>query len=300
MRNRNMERIYMEKLREIESVIWVLVNKKEKYEKEIYQLKRPYAELEIPRMEEVNYQESVKMGGAYLFASFLAAIVGGFLNWVFEFFEEGAFASGFNITIKILLIIFVILVILGVCNLNKECKKNEEEYSWRIREYNRQKEINETQYKENCLVAAKKEKDLVKLNAEIGQAEKIRSELYSVNWIAGRYRDIRVIYYMCDMVLTSEITMDESLKYFLLQEANDKLDALLRKMDVLIEQQSAIIAGQAVLKAQNAEIIENERAMISKIGEMENNLELASDYARISTSYAEASAYFSLATYLKN
>ena len=138
-----------------------------------------------------------------------------------------------------------------------------------------------------------------KIKLEYKKALKLRSDLYNINWIPSQYRNIRVVYYICDMVLTSNIGIEEALKYYLLQEANNKLDEVLQKMDKIIENQSEIIVNQAIMNAQNARIIQQNTSIISTAEQLEENTRLSAEYSQIGARYAEANAYFSLATYLK-
>ena len=141
--------------------------------------------------------------------------------------------------------------------------------------------------------------NLQKIKTECKKISEIKNSLYSINWIPLQYRDIRVIYYICDMVTTSDISIDEALKFYLMQEANNKLDEIIEILDEIIDNQHQMIMNQAVITSQNKELISKNTKMINKLASIENNTKLAADYAAIGVNYAEANAYISMATYLK-
>lgn len=299
-RNHEVERIYMSKLRDVESAAWVLEKKRNVYLRDIKKLRCLLAEPAKPILRVEGYDEWGKIIGAYWFGLFMAALLAGVGNYVIEIFESGAFAAGFVKTLGAGTIFFIIAIIVCLIRTANNNKENERSYNIAMDRYIEQKKNIEKQYKSNCQAADKIEKKLFELNDEISKVKNVRDELYSVNWMAGNYRNIRVVYYICDMVMTADISIDEALKYYLLQEINNKLDLILQKLDRIIEQQAEIIAGNAVLEAQNEQLIKENKMMITKMSSIEDNTRLAADYAKVGSAYSEANAYFSLATYLKN
>lgn len=203
----------------------------------------------------------------------------------------------------IVIIFGIFEIIIFVYALFCEYKENREsyrKYKEELEIYEKTKSSNHIRYNENCKKAKMQESVLRNIESELKKAIDVRNEIYNVNWIPNQYRDIRVVYYICDMVITSNISIEESIKYYLLQETNNKLDCILKKMDRIIELQKKSIAVQAVLEAQNAKVIEENSTMISKLSCVEKNTRLAADYARIGVAYSAVNAYFSVAQYLKD
>lgn len=202
--------------------------------------------------------------------------------------------------VRILGILEIILFV-SECFKEYESKRDSHrEYKEKLEIYEKTKVLNSVRYNEDCKKAQMQESVLKNIESELKKAIDIRNELYAVNWIPNQYRNIRVVYYICDMVTSSGISIEESIKYYLLQEANNKLDLILEKMDEIIENQKEIIAKQATLEAQNTEMIEQNSSMISRASQIEENTRLAADYARIGAAYSAVNTYFSMAQYLED
>lgn len=201
-----------------------------------------------------------------------------------------------NIPCIIAIVSCIIFTIIQI----KKFNKRKSEYKTQLKKNEATCQNNETNYTINCSNAEKKSAELVTINNELQRAKDILTEAYSINWIPSKYRDIRVVYYIADMVTTSDINMDEALKYYLLQEANNKLDEILQKLDEIIANQNEIICQQAIAQSQNEALISQNKKMISQFANIETNTKLAADYSAIGANYSAATAYFSLATYLKN
>lgn len=233
------------------------------------------------------------------------------LYWLFDMIlSESDFLSWLlsgglklvKILFYIALVISIIVGIFGIISIisdYKDYKIAQKEYEKELVTTKNTNLRNIQQMKTNYNAALRLSEHKPKLRAEYEKALKLRNDLYNINWIPSQYRNIRVIYYICDMVLTSSIGIEEALKYYLLQETNNKLDEVLRKMDEIIENQNEVIANQAVMNAQNKKIIQQNKSIISQAQQIEENTKLSAEYAQIGARYAEANAYFSLATYLK-
>lgn len=299
-RNHEVEKLYMEQIRNIETAVHMISNEREN-------LMNYKNSLKIPtRVPSLHYVEPFKpdFGLFTLLGSTIGAII--FLVVVFKLFGTvGEWLSSKFIgrtcpriiafAVIIGLIAFLFIVVKHWKEYNEDMKKYKNEVKKHENEIIRIKKFDEERFKDTY----KYERAIEKAEAELKKAKDIRNKLYAINWIPVQYRNIRVAYYICDMVTTSSISIDEALKYFLLQETNNKLDAVLNRLDDIIYNQKTIIMNQAITKSQNQRIINNNKAMISKIASIENNARLASEYSQVSARYSEASAYFSLATYLK-
>lgn len=291
-REHEIERLYMEQLRNLETTINSMSSRRKACFEKAKNLKRPIAVLKDPENpSESDYGQGLVVGTIFwiliwgaLF--FMGATSGSFI------FEFGAVIAFFCTIAGVVLLIFLL------CSIFSEKRTDKINYEETLK-YNRKvNENNRIQMEKNLVDARWYEERGSLLNESVTEAEKIRADLYAVNWIPSRYRNIRVIYYIHDMVTTSEISIEEALKYYLLQEVNNKLDEVLVKLDRIIENQRDIIMNQAAIQAQNQEIISKNKRMISQLSDIQSNTSLAADYARIGAGYAEANAYFSGATYL--
>lgn len=310
-KNQDMERIYMQLLRDTETSIYYLRNKFNQTERQINRLNSPIKKIKEPSKPQFrNYFEPgcfscgmfILTGPLYLIVCLVCIIDYGFdfSSWLLS---GGLKLVGVPKTMRIILatgfalgiipwIIKSITAIPKYIRAKKEYKKEMAD----VKAANLK--ITE-QMKNNHITALRMAEHKPKIKAEYEKAVKLRNDLYGINWIPSRYRNIRVIYYICDMVLTSNIGIEEALKYYLLQEANNKLDKVLQKMDEIIENQNEIIVNQAVMNAQNERIIQQNTSIISHAEQIEENTRVSEEYAQIGARYAEANAYFSAATYLK-
>lgn len=306
-RNHDIERIYMKLLQDTETSVYYLHNKLNRTERQINKLRAPIKKINDPSKPQFrNYYESgifflvfVVPAVIYLLYWLLGAILSGssFLSWLLS--------GGLKFIKALFFVALVISIIVGIFGFistisdYKEYKAAQKEYEKELVTIKNANLKNIQQMKTNYNTALQLSGHRPKIKAEYEQALRLRNDLYNINWIPSHYRNIRVIYYICDMVLTSNISIEEALKYYLLQETNNKLDEVLRKMDEIIESQNEIIANQAVANAQNKKIIQQNKTIISQAQQIEENTNLSAEYAQIGARYAEANAYFSYATYLK-
>lgn len=307
VRNHDIEKIYMKLLQETETSAYYLHNKLEQTEKRIRQLNTPIKKINNPSKPEFsNYFESGVFFFPfaiaivfYLFYRLIKMILSqfDFLNWLLS--GGLKFVKGLFYVVLVISIIAGIVGIISTISDYKDYKKAQKEYEKKLTTNKDTNLKNIQQMKTNHANAVRLAEHKPKIKIEYEKALRLRNDLYSINWIPSQYRNIRVVYYICDMVLTSNIGIEEALKYYLLQEANNKLDEVLQKMDRIIENQNEIIVNQAIMNAQNTRIIQQNTSIISKAEQIEENTRLSAEYSQIGARYAEANAYFSLATYLK-
>lgn len=312
-RNHEIEQIYMQQLKNIESAIYVLGAKKKSYENNLKNLRKPIVDPRDPEKPKKDVVKLLKIFWLPLFAGTGFLVFGPILLWItkmffwflgifFDFFEKvGDWIDDkfWGIDISVAIIVFLVLLIGLIYDFVDDKNWRNNSYKEEIEENIGIRRENEQQRKQNASLARQREGQLVKIKEELQRAVDVRNSLYSVNWIPVNYRNIRVAYYISDMVMSSAITVEEALKYYLLQEVNNKLDEVLRKLDEIIANQNQLIVNQAVLESQNNELISQNENVIRRIAKTEENAQIAAEYAQVATNYAEANAYFSWATYLK-
>ncbi|MBQ8549575.1 MAG: hypothetical protein IJ427_13845 [Lachnospiraceae bacterium] len=312
-RSHEIEQIYMQQLKNIESAVYVLRVKKSSYENSLKNLRKPIADPVDPKKPKTNIEKLLKIfwipflaGLGFIVAIpillWFVSLFFGLCGIFFDFFEkiedwiDDRF-WGIDVTVTIVLFLIVLIVVVYDYVDDKNWRKNY--YTETVGNNMRIRRENEQQRKQNASLAKQREGQLAKINEELQRAIVVKDNLYSVNWIPGNYRNIRVAYYISDMVMSSAITMEEALKYYLLQEVNNKLDEVLRKLDEIIANQNQIIVNQAILESQNNELISQNENVIRRIAKTEESAQMAAEYAQVAVNYAEANAYFSWATYLK-
>ncbi len=324
MRNHEIERLYIEQVRNIETAEYCFRMKEttfnrnlKQWQKKLTENEKEYKKVETEIIDPEKPTMADKIFGSVievLIDMFLATICSVIIGLILGFIV-GAIVflvnefDGFRATFRTVLFVTVIIVELlgfwysvdGIRDIFSEKK-----YEKKIEENKEKRILNaekKTELDKNREEAIKHEENLLsnlqKIKTERKKIAEIKNSLYSVNWIPLQYRSIRVVYYICDMITTSEIGIDEALKYYLMQEANNKLDEIIERLDEIIDNQHQMIMNQAVIISQNKELISKNTKMINKLASIEDNTKLAADYAAIGVNYAEANAYISMATYLK-
>lgn len=320
MRNHDIERIYMQQLRNLESAVYVLRRKKRECEEEIAYLKEPLENPEKPEKPQFDIKgfladvirDALLYGG--IGSGCIIWFVLGGISFLIKYVGQIFFHSTngfyrFMVWIwENILILGIVVAIFGVAFfLTKIIKRETKVYQDDMREYHEYQEYytrkckeNITKRKQKAVLLGKRVQQLERIEGELRKGLALRNNLYSYDWIPVNYRNIRVVYYISDMVTTSEITIEEALKYYLLQEVNNKLDEVLRRLDEIIRNQNQMFIRQAILEAQNEKKIRQNETMIRQMAQIETNTEMASQYAKLAANYTEANAYFSWACYLSN
>ncbi len=238
------EKLYMEQLRNIETVIYSFSEKKNT---EIYNIKRLRARFqEISDPPEPTWSDAADSAVYYGAGAHVEMIICIFFIALIFFGVAGIeksfpFWNQVGLGCSLTSIIWAVVLMLKII---KEKEELDSKYYDTVKQNRKRNETNEVIYERNILEADDLQKKVDLIDTSLAEAVKIRDDLYSVNWIPTRYRNIKAIYYIYDMVSTSEITIEEALKYFLLQEANNRLDVILKKMDDIIEHQREIVMNQ--------------------------------------------------------
>lgn len=299
IRNHEIEKLYMEQIRNIETAIYILNERKNSIRNEMQRLRIPRSRPNQPFKPYKPDTNLLSIIGIVIVNIILPIIYFKVCGFIGDIFTSHFFEVKLPSTLTILTILFSIWCIFAVREDHKNYSKQMKKYDEEMNKYYDKIEKNRRIDKSNYDYSFKLEGQIWKIDEEIEKASKIRSKLYSINWIPIQYRNIRVAYYICDIVTTSTISIDEALKYYLMQETNNKLDVIINKLDNIIDNQNSIIINQAVTQAQNQRLISSNKSMLSRLASIESNSRLAADYSEISARYSEANAYFSLATYFK-
>lgn len=301
-RNSEMEKIYMQQLRDMESAVYFLTAKKRQYERDIYNLRLPFRDPEDPPKPKVKIKEYLScLGRLAIFFSIITPLTILFLFLMLLFLAPLLLEEfSFSLFFKGVFLVAIIACIITTLRWIKKINQRKADYQLILKENETTRQKNKQVYSVNCSNADRKSTELATINSELQKAQNILADAYDINWIPSRYRNIQVVYYITDMVTTSDINIDEALKYYLLQEANNKLDEILQKLDEIIENQNEIICQQAIAQSKNEALIAQNKTMISQFANIEANTKLSADYSAIGANYSAATAYFSLATYLKN
>lgn len=132
---------------------------------------------------------------------------------------------------------------------------------------------------------------------KLKEAEKLRTDLYSVNIIPKPYRKIHAAYYLYDYFEGSrETDLDKIINTML-------LDVIVQEMGTLIAQNQEIIVNQRMMLAEQARqsraIAENQQEQMRQIARMEQNQQLQLDYQNMIACNQQVTNFFLAADYLR-
>lgn len=175
----------------------------------------------------------------------------------------------------------------------KEYEKSLAAYEEQVKQIKRNRE-KQPQWREQ---ARKWEEYETTLKSRLRQAQKLRDDVYSVNIIPSRYRNIHVAYYLYDYFNSCrESDLDKIIQTML-------LDEIVQKLDRIIVQNEQILLNQrfqmALQEQQNLAIAENHRRELKQLAKLERNQELQMDYQRMIERNQEVTNFFLAADYLR-
>lgn len=210
----------------------------------------------------------------------------------------------FSFVGKIGLIILLIALLKYLPSYVKECKK--------IEEYNRQEQerltkapaiVQQKSAHKQEIINSWKKKDAI-LKNDLQKANALLQKAYGHNLLASTYRNLASIYYIYDYMSTSTATLEETLIH---EHMENGIQRILSKLDVIIGKQEEQILSARRIECNTKTIIDQNTHMLdtlqqtlaSQLRTEQNTLETA-QYARIATTYAQTTAFFSSATYFQN
>lgn len=155
------------------------------------------------------------------------------------------------------------------------------------------------------------------LLSERRKVENLLSDGYNMNIIPSPYRNLTSIYYIYDYMSTSQQTLEQTLLHERMENGIQRLES---KINTIIVQNEKLIFNTRKILESTEEVARNSRLMVQSMDQLadyaetlvdsnvrilescqrnERNTQQAAQYAAMASQYAEANAYFSLATYLK-
>lgn len=142
-----------------------------------------------------------------------------------------------------------------------------------------------------------KQRELQELHNHLIKARNLRHEVYSVNIIPSRYRNVHVAYYLYDFFYSSrETDLEKTIQTML-------LDEIIQRLDQIIVQNEAILLNQrmqlAMQENQNRMMAENNRKELQAIARLEQNQQLQLDYQNMINANQMVTNFFLAADYIE-
>lgn len=145
--------------------------------------------------------------------------------------------------------------------------------------------------------------EIAGISKELSDAKRILSDLYGVNMIPAKYRNIGCAYFIYDFFSTSNVPLDNVFLHLDLDKIQSQLDTVIKNQRDIILQQAIIISQNEEMIAQNQRLFEElsdmNRTVSSTLSSIQESNNETSEWARIAALNAEACAWFGLANYIK-
>lgn len=188
----------------------------------------------------------------------------------------------------------------GIWDVLDDKRKDKAETQEALDRYHNQIEYNKRLRNQ---IPAKKQQLLSKqdylchLQNRMADAKKLRENLYGVNIIPARYRNIYAAYYLYDYFDSCrEDDLDKIIQTMLLDEIKQRLDKVIVQNEQILLNQRIHLALQ---EQQNRTIAENHRQEMKRIASMERNQERQLDYQHMIARNQEVTNFFLAADYLR-
>ena len=163
--------------------------------------------------------------------------------------------------------------------------------------------VQEKSAHKQALINSWKTKDTI-LKRDLQNATTLLQKAYSQNLLASTYRNLASVYYIYDYMSTSTASLEETLMH---EHMENGIQRILSKLDVIIDKQEEQIIATRQIESNTKTIIDQNEHMLDTLQQTlasqlrtEHNTLVASQYARIATTYAETNAFFSSAAYFQN
>lgn len=145
--------------------------------------------------------------------------------------------------------------------------------------------------------------EIAAISKELSDAKRILNDLYEVNMIPTKYRNIGCAYFIYDFFSTSNVPLNNVFLHLDLDKIQSQLDTVIKNQRDIILQQAIIISQNKEIIAQNQELFEElsdmNKTMHDDLGSIRQSSDETSEWARIAALNAEACAWIGFANYIR-
>lgn len=147
------------------------------------------------------------------------------------------------------------------------------------------------------------EKTVQEIETELEGAKRLLKDLYSLNIIPTKYRNIGCAYFIYDYFSTSNSTLDSVFLHLDLDKIQSQLDEVINNQQDIILQQAVMISQNEAIIAQNRQLFDELSNINSNVNSNMNrineNISDMSQWTKIAALNAEACTWIGMANYLK-
>lgn len=141
-------------------------------------------------------------------------------------------------------------------------------------------------------------REIEEIEKELSDAKRILANLYEMNLIPSKYRNIGCAYFIHDFFSTSRVPLNNVFLHL-------DLDKIQSELDTVINNQRDSVLQEAIIISQNEEIISQNQKVFNELSDMNTTLDNiresdieTSKWARIAALSADTCAWISLANYI--
>lgn len=198
---------------------------------------------------------------------------------------------------------------IGVISIIVRANKNSEIRGKYEYEYNETSKENDKRIRE----AKERKKKLPEINdnwrveceeyeKNMEKNENVLNSFYDMNIIAKEYRgNLAATQYIYEVAESTQLSYEQICLQMKMEDGIRRVES---KLNEIVNKVEDLIFETRCAQAQQNEIanslIEKNNKMLKTLQQTEQNSALTAQYAQLASNYAEANAYFSLATYLKD
>ena len=219
-----------------------------------------------------------------------------------------SFSSGVPINFPLVVFLIIMILIFAVVAIALRPETEDQFYTRNSEEIQRIKDYNIQQETQALQAATRQEqfrlewqKEDKALQNAFQQANDILAGFYSMNIIPNQYRNLASMIYIYDYMSSSQASFEDTLMHEHMENGIQRLEA---RLDQVIGGLDRIVYETRCLREENRAAVERVIAqnnhMLDVLKDSAASSKEAAEYAELTSNYAKANAYFSLANYLSN
>ena len=294
-------RLYLQNVRDLEVARYVLKRKhrqrKRKYEDNLDYYGSEPGLLKYPNIPWKDTDEYAK-GAALIF--FALAMFG--VNNLLRGKADSMLTGAFNLMTLAWAIIGIVIIAKAVYKNNER----EGRYKYECNEISKEndKRIKEAKERQKQLPTIKADwnAECEEYERNVEKVENVLNSFYDMNIIAKEYRgNLAAVQYIYEVAESTQLSYEQICLQMKMEEGIRRVES---KLNEIVNKVEDLIFVTRCAQAQQYEIVnslvEKNNKMLKTLQRTEQNTALSAQYAQLASNYAEANAYFSMATYLKD
>ena len=282
--NRNAQLIYLKDVVEMEFF-------KDKLEKELISAETRINRLGVPK----QFTEPKKPQHASLVTDIVVFIVAALLG-VGVFYFGYRLSNLFGTILKVLSGLWLLLLVYSYSPLNKQDKKDMEEYQAKLSEYMQLSQGDALRVQNENIQKNQLIEKYRMMQTQYKDLQKLLQKAYNINLIPNPYRNLGSIYYIYDFMKSSQCSLSETLLH---QHFEDGINKVLQKLDVIIEQNETIILQNACIEAASKDIQRQNERLLGEIQSVNASAEEIAYNSKISAINSEFCAWINLVDFVE-